>query len=191
MKLKIFWLFAALLLAIIFVCHKTMLYYYWGALVLTVSYLNSRPSFLRQPYKLYNTIFLIYLSFVVWERTRTHQFSVFTELWINNLEHVLFGLMICFITNLVISLPPFNFKKFAQRILASIVIFNCIGFINELFQNVMTQRPIFHFIPDSQKDIRMNLLGTTAFIILALIIQQKNKTRNVKVVAKRNTDNTD
>jgi|GEM_PF-1565963 len=175
MKLKVFWLLAAVLLTVAIVCHNTTLYYYWGALVLTVTYLNSVPQYLQQPYKRYNAVFLSYLSFVVWERTRHYGFYVPVEYWINNLEHIFFGLMICFITSLVLSLPPFNVKHFSIRLLLSVLIFNCIGFINEWFQNTLQHRPILTLIPDSQKDIKMNLLGTTAFILLAIFIQQKKK----------------
>lgn len=37
MNLKVFWFCAAVILAGIFINHKTALYYYWGSLVLTVT----------------------------------------------------------------------------------------------------------------------------------------------------------
>ncbi|MES2776194.1 MAG: hypothetical protein V4722_18605 [Bacteroidota bacterium] len=171
MKLKAFWFFAIILLAVIVINHKTALYYYWGALVATVSYLNTRKQYLEEPYKWFNTLFLIYLVFVVWERTRHYQFSPFVELMINNLQHVCFGVMICFIATRVLKLQPFNVQSFALRLLLGILIFNGIGLINEGFQNSLQHRSFFALIPDSRKDIRMNLIGSALFLGAALVLK--------------------
>ena len=168
MKIKAFLLLAAVILLVIIISGKTALYYYWGALVITVSYLNSRPAYLNGRYKLYNFLFLLYLLFVVWERTRWYQFPAAIELIINNLEHILFGIIICFIASLVLKLPPFNIRSFFVRLLLSILIFNSIGFINEYFQNWLYSRPVFTLIPDSVKDLRMNVWGTAVFVLVSM-----------------------
>jgi hypothetical protein len=180
MNLKIFWLCAAIILAVIFINHKTALYYYWGALVLTVTYLNSRKQYLLEPYKWFNALFLVYLIFVVWERTRHYQFSPIVELWLNNLEHILFGVMICFISTRVLKLSPFNVRSFGLRLLFGILIFNAIGFINEWFQNTLQHRDFFTLIPDSQKDIRMNLIGSAVFLFAALVLKRVMAKRVVR-----------
>jgi hypothetical protein len=180
MKLKTFLLLAAGLLVYIIVSGKTALYYYWTALVLTVSYLNSHKAFLQQRFKLYNTLFFLYLLFVVWERTRQYQFSPPVELAINNLEHILFGIMICFITSLVLRLPPFTIHSFFRRLVLSVLIFNSIGFINEWFQNWLYGRPVFTLIPDSLKDLRMNVWGTVIFVLMSIISYGLSSSRKLK-----------
>ena len=169
MKLKTFLLVAAVILAIIFLSGKTILYYYWAALVVTVSYLNSRTAFLQEPYKVFNALFILYFLFIVWERTRNYQFSTAVELQINNLEHILYSMVVCLMAGLVLKLPPFTLRSFYVRLLLTILIFNSIGFITEWFQNGMYGRPLFTLIPDSIKDLRMNLWGTLIFIFLSLI----------------------
>lgn len=166
MKITTFLLFAALVLVIIIVSGKTALYYYWAALIIIVSYLNSHTSFLQERFRLFNALFLMYLLFVVWERTRHYQFSPWAELQINNSEHILFGIIICSIASLVLKLPPFTIHSFYTRLLLSIFLFNCIGFINEWFQNWLYGRPVFLLIPDSLKDLRMNVWGTAIFVLV-------------------------
>ncbi|MEO7311556.1 MAG: hypothetical protein ABIX01_14225 [Chitinophagaceae bacterium] len=172
MNLRIFWLCAGLIFVFIFINQKIALYYYWGALAVTVSYLNSRKQYLREPYKWFNAGFLFYLILVVWERTRHYQFSPFSELMINDLEHVLFAIMICFISTRVLKFSPFNVRSFPLRLLLGILIFNSIGFINEWFQNTLNDRSLFTLIADSQKDIRMNLLGSALFLGCAFAIKR-------------------
>lgn len=181
MKIKTFLLFAGIILLLIFLSGKIILYYYWGALVLTVSYLNSHNTYLQKRYKVLNTLFLLYLLFVVWERTRHYQFLPWIELQINNGEHIAFGVMICFIASLVLQLPPFTIRSFFVRLLLSMLLFNGIGFINEWFQNRMYSRPMFTLIPDSLKDLRMNLWGTLAFVAVSLLAHQFSTKRGIVI----------
>lgn len=180
MKITTFLLLAAAILVIIILSGATALYYYWAALVITVIYLNSRKTFSQQRFKLFNALFLVYLMFVVWERTRHYQFSSSIELQINNSEHILFGVMICFIASLVLWLPPFNLHSFYVRLLLSVLIFNMIGLFNEWFQNWLYNRPVFALIPDSLKDLRMNVWGTLIFVVLSTTVYFLNKTREIR-----------
>ena len=183
MKIKTFLLFAGIILLFIILSGKTILYYYWVALVITVSYLNSHSTYLQKHYKLFNTLFLLYLLFVVWERTRHYQFSPWIELQINNSEHIFFGLMICFIASLVLQLPPFTIRSFFVRLLLSVLLFNGIGFINEWFQNRIYNRPMFILIPDSVKDLRMNLWGTLVFVLVSLTAYWFDDKRKIMTTA--------
>ncbi len=183
MKLKSFLLAAAVILAIIFISGKTILYYYWGALVIVVSYLNSRTAFLQERYKVFNTLFIFYFLFIVWERTRTYQFSAPVELQINNAEHILYGMVVCLMASLVLKLPPFALRSFYVRLLLTILIFNSVGFITEWFQNGMFGRPVFALIPDSIKDLRMNVWGTLIFTLLSLMVYYFNRNRKTMITA--------
>jgi len=168
MKFKTFLLAAAIILAIIFISGKTILYYYWGALVITVGYLNSRTAFLQERYKVFNALCILYFLFLVWERNRKYQYATSVELQINNLEHILFGVVVCLMASLLLKLPPFAIRPFFIRLLLSILIFNSVGFITEWFQNGMFSRPVFTLIPDSVKDLRMNVWGTAIFVLLSV-----------------------
>ena len=181
MKIKTFLLAAVITLIVIILSGKTALYYYWAALVITVSYLNSRTAFLQGHYQVSNALFLMYLLFVVWERTRHIQFSPPVEWQINNSEHVLFGMMVCFIASLVLQLPPFTTRSFYVRLPVSILIFNSIGFINEWFQNWLYARPVFTLIPDSLKDLRMNVWGTAIFVLLSVGAYWFNSERKTRI----------
>ena len=168
MKIKTFFLAAVIILAVIILSGKTALYYYWAALVITVSYLNSRTAFLQERYKVFNALFILYFLFIVWERTRTYQFSANVELQINNAEHILYGMVVCLMANLVLKFPPFALHSFYVRLLLTILIFNSIGLATEWFQNVLYGRPVFTLIPDSLKDLRMNVWGTAIFVLLSV-----------------------
>lgn len=183
MKLKTFLLAAAIILVIIFVSGKTILYYYWAALVITVSYLNSRTAFLQERYKVFNALFILYFLFIVWERTCTYQFSAPVELQINNAEHIFYGMVVCLMASLVLKLPPFTLRSFYVRLLLTILIFNSIGFITEWFQNGMFGRPVFTLVPDSIKDLRMNVWGTFIFVLASLISRWFNSNNIRKRVA--------
>lgn len=117
-------------------------------------------------------MFILYLIFVVWERTRHYQFLSIVELWLNNLEHILFGVMICFISTKVLKLSPYNVRSFGLRLLLGILLFNAVGFINKWFQNLLQHRYFFSLIPDSQKNMRMNLIGTAVFLLAALVLKK-------------------
>ncbi len=48
-----------------------------------------------------------------------------------------------------------------------------VGVLNELFQNLIATRPLFILIPDSKKDLLMNIFGTVVFILLSMLVKRK------------------
>ena len=172
MNLKAFLLFSATILVWILISKVYMLLYYWGALLALVSFLNSRPKYKQQPYKWVNLVFFVYMLLIVWERTRHYKFAELSELLINDAEHLFFALVISMLIVMMLVTTTkmvFNIKTIA----ITVVVFNAVGVVNEVFQNLLASRPLFTFIPDSKKDLLMNVFGTIAFIALALLLQKK------------------
>jgi hypothetical protein len=145
----------------------TPLLYYWAALMIIVILLNTRSAY--RTYSLFaNTVFLLYIFFITWVRTRPYQFSADTEYWLNNCEHLLFAVVICLLISLFIRTVVYPQGSFIQTLLSTVVAFNCIGVINEVFQNSINHHSLFVLSNDSQKDLLMNLAGTALFIPLAV-----------------------
>ena len=181
MNLKFFLLFSAAIFIWILASKVYMLLYYWGVLLVLVSFLNSQPAFKRQPYQWINLLFFLYMLFIVWERTRHYKFAELAELLINDAEHILFANIISFLIALILVLKLPIFTSYVKRLAATVLLFNAVGFINEWFQNVLSHRPVFIFIPDSQKDLRMNVIGTGVFVFLAwLFYKQKQPEPSIK-----------
>lgn len=189
MTLRTFLFCAFAILLFIISGDNKALYYYWSALVLVVSYLNSKKAFQQEPSRILNLGFLLYLCFVVWERTRHYHFSDWTELQMNNLEHILFGTVVCTIAYLVIKMPPFKMQSLTFRLFVSALLFNGIGVINEWFQNGLYDRPVFKLIPDSVKDLRMNVWGTSLFVLSTFFIYSFRSTFFHKLTKCRSTKN--
>jgi hypothetical protein len=130
--------------------------------------LNAQPLYKTHSYKLYNLIFWTY-ELVLVERLRHFKMNDLTEWWLNNLEHIFFAIVISFMVYLFLAI--FWLKKDSQRLLRAVmvaIIFNAIGLINEWNQNYIGRRPMFVFIPDSIKDLKMNLIGTSIFFLTVL-----------------------
>ena len=166
MNLKTFILFSAALLVWILVSKVYMLLYYLGVLLTLVSFLNTRPKYKLQPYKWINLLFYLYVLFIVWERTRHYKFSETTELLINDAEHIFFANIISLLIALILLLT-LPIKGYAKLIVITVIIFNTVGVINEYFQNLIGGRPLWELIPDSKKDLLMNVIGTVVFVLLA------------------------
>lgn len=142
-----------------------------------VSFLNSRTKYKQQPYKWLNLLFFLYMLFIVWERTRQFKFSALAELLINDAEHILFAVIISILIAQLLTLFKGNYNT-ARITMQTILIFNAVGVLNECSQNALGQRPVFIFIPDSQKDMLMNLCGTAVFILVAILIRGR-KVKNL------------
>ncbi len=174
MKLKAFLLFSAALFAWILISKVYMLLYYWGVLLVLVSFLNSRKKYQLQPSKTVNLVFFIYMLLIVWERTRHFKFAPLPELLMNDAEHLFFALVISLlIVMLLVTTTRLQFN--VQTISTTAAVFNAVGLVNEVFQNLLAGRPMFIFIPDSQKDLLMNVVGTVVFVVVAWLLQQKKR----------------
>lgn len=162
MKIKYLSLLALLSLAMILLSSRYFLLIYWSAMIISLFYLNLNKKYRYQPnVSYYNSFFLTYLFAVIIDRIRWIRFNEMTEFVINSAMHITFACIVCF----KISQYLFVFGiKSRYRMFYIALIFNVLGIINECMQNLISQRPISIFIPDAQKDILMNLIGTFIFI---------------------------
>lgn len=155
----------AALLVLILATRSYHMFYYVAVFVGSIEFLNHQKAFKTLPnFKLFNAIFIIYLTFVIVNRSRHIKFSDYTEGVINIAEHGFFALIICLKLLLYFHL----FSNYSIRLKAILVafIFNFIGIINEVFQSWLNQRALFAFIEDARKDLIINFLGTVLFLIL-------------------------
>lgn len=132
---------------------------------LSLEILNSRKRYLQEQYKIYNFIFCCY-SLVLLERLRSTHLSASAEWMINCGEHILFGIVICI--KAYIYTAVFTSVTQASRWKRGIIafsLFNLIGLFNEIFQNSLCKRSLLIFIPDSIKDMQVNLFGAGIFML--------------------------
>ena len=143
---------------------------YWSAMMVSLEILNRQERYRNQPFcSLYNWFFVSYLVLVVVDRTRKFHFGEDFEWSFNSLMHILFGLIVCFkISQYLLALG----LKLKNRALSITLIFNVIGILNEFMQNMMCQRDTFVLIPDAQKDLMMNVVGTLVFISIEYILNR-------------------
>jgi hypothetical protein len=142
--------------------------WYIVAMHLSLEILNSSKRYLQEQYKVYNFIFCCY-SLVLLERLCSNHLAASTEWMINCSEHLLFGIVICI--KVYIYTAVFTRANHAtrwNRAIIAFVLFNIIALVNEVFQNSLCNRCLFVFIPDSIKDIEMNLLGAAVFMMAVL-----------------------
>ncbi len=159
-----------LLIPIVYVRNWTLLPY-WLVMILSVEILNRNIKYLSQPfYRFYNLLFMSYLILVVGDRTRFFRLGETIEWSFNSLMHILFGLIVCFKISQYFRVFDFNLDK---RITTIALIFNMLGVFNEFLQNLMGSRPMFVLIPDAQKDLAMNGVGTLIFILVEYILSHK------------------
>ena len=171
MTLRIIRIIETLLLGIIIYLKNWTLLPYWSAMLVSLEILNHNKRYLQQiHYKLYNLFFIGYTMLVVWDRTRTYHVGAVIEWSFNSLMHILFGVIVCF--KISQYLVVFD-KHIKHRTLFIALFFNVLGVFNEYLQNFMSQRALFVFTPDSQKDMLMNVVGTLVFIGVEYFLSKK------------------
>jgi Fe2+ transport system protein B len=162
-------LLSLLLIALIFWSKNDHLYYYLGAMLVSVEFLNSRKTYhTASSSRIFNTIFASFTLFIIVNRTRTFQFSNFTEGVLNLVEHGFFALVICL--KIAIYLRLFSPLSERWQPIVAVLLFNGLGIFNEIFQNYLNQRPILGFIAETQKDIMVNGLGSVVFLFIIYIL---------------------
>ncbi len=158
-------LIIAALLIIILINGNYSLLYYAAVMVASIEFLNSQKAFKMLPnYTLFNVIFMTYLVFIILNRSRHFKWGEFTEGSLNIVEHGFFALIICL--KLLLYFHLFSNYSFRLKAIFAALMFNLIGFINEIFQNSLNHRPLFLFIEDARKDMIVNVLGSLLFLIL-------------------------
>jgi len=163
MNKKIFFALYSLLPVYILWSKVYMLLYYWVVLLLIAVYMYTRPKFSNKRNSFLNAFMLLYVAFITWERTRHYKFSPTPELIVNDVEHILFAWLICLIIFTLLALKQSLALAFVKRLVITIIVFNLVGLVNEFFQNIIGGRQLFVLIPDSIKDIIMNVYGAVLF----------------------------
>lgn len=155
--------------AFIFAAGTVNFLWYIIAMHASLEILNSRSLYLLHQYKLYNCIFWSY-SLVLLERLRPGHLSATAEVAINCAEHLFFGIIICIKVYIYTAIySTISAAARIKRALIAFVVFNLIGIFNEVFQNNLGGRSLFVFIPDSIKDMQMNLLGAAVFMVAVFV----------------------
>jgi hypothetical protein len=153
-----------ILLGCIILTGKYNYLYYAGVMIGSMFFLNRQKAFNKLPnYSIFNAVFIGYLAFIVVNRTRSFKFSHFTEGCINIAEHGFFALVICL--KLLVYLHLFTSFSFRKKAIFAALLFNAIGFLNEIFQNWLCKRSLLFFIEDARKDMIVNLLGSLLFLL--------------------------
>jgi hypothetical protein len=141
---------------------------YWSAMSVSLEILNRQKSYLYQPnYRLYNWFFVGYLVLVVADRTRTVHLNDTFEWCFNSLMHILFGLIVCFKISQYLIVFDWKIKR---RLFYIALGFNILGVLNEIMQNSMNYRGLLGFVPDSFKDMVMNIVGTLVFLGIEYVL---------------------
>jgi Fe2+ transport system protein B len=162
-------LLSLLLIALIFWSKNNHLYYYLGAMLVSVEFLNNHKIYrTASSSRIFNAIFASFTLFIMVNRTRTFQFANFTEGVLNLAEHGFFALVICL--KIAVYLRFFSPLSKRWQPIVAVLLFNGLGIFNEIFQNYLNQRPILGFIADAQKDIVVNGVGAAVFLFIIYIL---------------------
>ncbi len=173
MQLPTIRIIECLLLAFIVYLKFWTLMPYWTAMTVSLEVLNRHKSYLAQAnFRLYNWFFVGYLILVVGDRTRIFRVNDAVEWGFNSLMHILFGLIVCFKISQYLRIFD---SKIKHRLFWIALVFNVLGVFNEVLQNWMSHRDMFVFIPDSLKDMAMNVVGTLVFIGIEYVLIRKNR----------------
>jgi VanZ family protein len=169
MTIKTIRILEIIILSIILITKSYFLLAYNGVMYLFIEILNSKIVYLNHKnYKITNALFIGYQLLITINRTRTKKFGKNVEEGINIVEHIFFALIVC----LLISQLLLFFKKITltkrQEALVVFTIFNTIGVFNEFFQNIISNRSLFIFTPDSVKDIGINFIGSLILVVYSL-----------------------
>jgi hypothetical protein len=173
MNIKTIRILELIILFIIIITKSYFLLAYNGVMYIFIEILNSKIVYLNQKnYKTINTLFVVYQLFITINRVRTIKFSENTEGPINIVEHIFFALIVCLlISQLLLFFRKMTLNK-RQEALLVFTIFNAVGVFNEFFQNIISNRALFIFTPDSIKDIGINLIGSLIFVVYSLILKR-------------------
>lgn len=159
--------FAFLLLLSIILTKQYQILYYYPVMFLSLEYLNTNKQYISAyNYKLLNTIFVAYVSFICIDRGRAYKFYDGIEIIINSIEHMLFGFIICIKMAVYYSIIKSKSTLQKKERLGIVIVFNIFGFLNEFFQNWYKHQSLWQLSFDSRKDIFMNITGTLLFYFL-------------------------
>ncbi len=141
---------------------------------LSFEYLNSNEKYRRlESYKTYNWLFIAYMAFEVAVRTHVFKLNARMDYHVNTAEHLFFTFLISM--SISIYLHFFNLLEENRllKLLTVFVILNIIGVLNEFFQNFYQHEPLFVLEGNDLKDLVVNVIGSSLFVIVSLIFRPK------------------
>lgn len=164
-----------LLLSVAFVlCKVYILLAYISIYYLSFEYLNSNKKYLElAAHSIYNWLFIAYLAFIVFVRGHLFHFSAMADYNLNTAEHLFFAFLIC--QTMLVYMEIFNLLpgKYILKLFTVFGLLNLIGILNEYFQNCYHHFPIFKLESDDLKDLMINLIGTSLFVIVSSLYRLK------------------
>jgi hypothetical protein len=135
---------------------------------ISLEVLNQNQQYLRwKIFESLNILFVVYTITVIVNRSRDARFGDSTEALINIGEHFFYAIFIGI--KMAVYLKIIGLELTKKALLWIVISLNVIGFFNEILQNLICGRFVFHFIADSQKDMFVNLAGTVVFVLSALL----------------------
>lgn len=166
---------AFLLLAIAIVLSKFhVLLIYESVYYLSFEYLNSKPEYRKiKAHKIYNWLYIAYLAFEVLVRAQLFEFGERIDYHINSVEHLFFTFLISLTISIYLGLFKLLPHKYLLKLVTVFIILNIIGLINEYFQNLYQLQPLFSLDAADIKDLVINLIGSSLFVVFSLILKRK------------------
>lgn len=166
-------LFLLLSAAFVF-CGVYVLLAYVTVYYVSFEYLNSNKKYLEIPsHKLYNWLFITYLAFIVLVRGHVFQFTESVQYHLNTAEHLFFAFLICQALSIYMQLFDYLRNNYFLKLITIFLLLNFIGIINEYFQNLYHGFPVFYLEQDDLKDLTINLIGSSLFVVVSLIHKRK------------------
>lgn len=163
-----------LLTGVFILCKVYILLAYVSIYYISFEYLNSNKKYKEMDYhRIYNWLYIAYLAFIVFVRGKLFHFSEDVEYHLNTAEHLFFMFLIC--QTVLIYIEIFNILrgKYLFRLVIVFISLNLIGILNEYFQNFFTQLPLFILEENDLKDLKINLIGSTLFVVTMLVFKRK------------------
>jgi hypothetical protein len=128
--------------------------------------LNQNANYLSlKRHDLYNWIFIFFLAFITWVRTRSFPFSESIEFHLNTAEHLFFAITVCVLVTVYLQLFGVLKANTIQNLVLVLVVFNLIGVVNEWVQNYFREVEVFTLDQSNIKDIVINAIGSVLFLI--------------------------
>lgn len=166
-------LFLILAIAVIF-SGVYVLLIYEAVYYLSFEYLNSKEKYRKiKAHTIYNWLYIAYLAFEVLVRSDIFHFSERINYHVNTVEHLFFTFLISLTISIYLGLFNLLPHKYLLKLVTVFVILNVIGIINEYFQNIYQLTPIFCLEETDIKDIVINLIGSSLFVVFSLILNRK------------------
>lgn len=174
MSIKTVRILYPLILLMIMLSKEYEILYYFPVMLISLEYLNHKKQYTEHyNYKLLNAVFIGYVLFICIDRGRPSKFYDVIEIMINSVEHLLFGFIICMKAAVYLSIFKERWQLSKNELLTIALIFNILGFLNEFFQNWYKHQAQWKLNGDSQKDILMNIIGSSIFVILYLKVNKR------------------